>query len=354
MITTLVFVAASQLCMAGGMKEFNRLERKLEALTEEHTKTVEAMKQRYPDFDPTGTDASKLPPDGRIEVLKQMDALIDGSPEHPDVTQMALTALHWSIRCGDRNSPVRFAAYAKPLADFSDIEEELEALEYYYTEAGDPDVWIEAFQEFSGLAKKRKVKRAARLAAAKVRMDTGRLDEAKRIFKTIAREAPYADSAKRAKGFVFEIEHLQIGMVAPDFHATTIDDKKVSLRSLRGKVVLITFWATSCPSCTEEVPRLKEAASRFGDELVILGVSCDESRSALKNTIKAQQLPGTHTWDRKDGENPIAKLYNMRGFPTWYLLDTEGVIRARNPLGVELMPAVVRTLSRSAPGKSDG
>ena len=77
-----------------------------------------------------------------------------------------------------------------------------------------------------------------------IELGQGRITTAKTTFGEVLEHGKETDFVKDAEGFIFEIERLQPGMVAPDFTARTIDGKSVSLKSLRGNVVLLNFWAT--------------------------------------------------------------------------------------------------------------
>jgi hypothetical protein len=70
------------------------------------------------------------------------------------------------------------------------------------------------------------------------------LSESKASFVEVAKAGGKSEFADLAKGYIYEIDHLQIGMVAPDFTATKLDGTMVSLKSFRGKAVLLNFWAT--------------------------------------------------------------------------------------------------------------
>ena len=98
-----------------------------------------------------------------------------------------------------------------------------------------------------------------------------------------------------------------------------------------------------------EIPHLKAAVSRLKKkQFEILAVSLDDSRSELVEVIKSMSVPGVHTWESSGwDENPIRTLYNVQNMPTWYLIDAEGIIRARDPFGDELIPAVEAILVKA-------
>lgn len=101
-------------------------------------------------------------------------------------------------------------------------------------------------------------------------------------------------------------------------------------------------------TCLGEIPRLRAAVSRLDNAFEILAVAVDEDREAVENVIRSHRPAGIQTWEADGGENPIAKLYNVRRFPTWYLLDEDGVIRARDPFGEALIPALERVTGKKA------
>ncbi len=96
-----------------------------------------------------------------------------------------------------------------------------------------------------------------------------------------------------------------------------------------------------------EIPHLQAAVSRLTSlrknstpEFAVLNVSGDDEREALAKVIKEKDVPGIHTWDAKGRSNPILEQYNIRGFPTNYVLDADGVIRKRDVPAPELVSAI--------------
>ena len=103
----------------------------------------------------------------------------------------------------------------------------------------------------------------------------------------------------------------------------------------------MNFWGAFCPTCIVEIPRFKAVVSKFADRpFEILSVSCDDERATAQRVIRRHQPPGLQTWDAGGRETPVAALYNAQMFPTWYVIDAEGVIRARDPFGEALVPAI--------------
>ncbi len=111
-----------------------------------------------------------------------------------------------------------------------------------------------------------------------------------------------------------------IGGKAPDFTLRDINGKTVSLRDLRGKVVLLEFWATWCPPCRRSIPEM-EALSRkfFNRDVVLVGVNVDggDSFDAVKNFVNQYNM--TYTVLVDNGE--ASRKYQVSSIPAIYLLD---------------------------------
>lgn len=82
-----------------------------------------------------------------------------------------------------------------------------------------------------------------------------------------------------------------------------------------------------------------------GKPFEILAISLDDDRDALVDMIKRAKVPGLHTWVPIEwDDHPVRQLYNVQSMPSWFLIDAKGVIRARDPFGKELIPAVEAAL----------
>ncbi len=131
--------------------------------------------------------------------------------------------------------------------------------------------------------------------------------------------------------------NLQIGKTAPDFSLKTPEGVSLKLSDLRGKYILIDFWASWCAPCRKENPNIVRLHNRFKDKgFDILGVSLDRDSSAWVNAIKDDQLNWSQVSDLKYWDSEAAGLYNVTGIPATYLIDPKGVIVGRNLRGQEL------------------
>jgi peroxiredoxin len=117
----------------------------------------------------------------------------------------------------------------------------------------------------------------------------------------------------------------KIGEKAPDF--TLADSSRsVSLSQLRGKPVLLNFWATWCPPCIQEMPSLVQLQKQMGDKVTILAVSEDADENAYKQFIRDHNIDLLTVRDPKNTANT---LYGTFKFPETYVIDKDGVIRRK-------------------------
>ena len=120
------------------------------------------------------------------------------------------------------------------------------------------------------------------------------------------------------------------GLEAPEFTLTGPDGGPHSLSSLRGRYVLIDFWASWCKPCRARMPGLKDLYKKYHDKgFEILGVSIDSDREPWLKAIEEDETPWIHVLDQPVGKNHstvAASLYGVRAVPTFFLIDPDGKI----------------------------
>jgi thiol-disulfide isomerase/thioredoxin len=110
------------------------------------------------------------------------------------------------------------------------------------------------------------------------------------------------------------------GDEAPDFNLKDAQGKPWSLKGLRGRPVLLNFWATWCPPCVEEMPSLENLSRRVGDRLQVVTVSLDEDWETVKKFFPR----GTGLSILLDVEKEVPKRYGTEKYPETFLIDSSG------------------------------
>jgi peroxiredoxin/Flp pilus assembly protein TadD len=140
--------------------------------------------------------------------------------------------------------------------------------------------------------------------------------------------------------------------LARDFKVMTTDGKEVSLESLKGKIVLLDFWATWCGPCRMEMPEVRRIWEKYrGDRFVLVGISLDDDRHALDQFVAKMHI----TWPQYyegDGTVSVSGLYGVHAIPESFLIDQDGVIRAAGLRGSELDAKITELLKKLKPSES--
>jgi thiol-disulfide isomerase/thioredoxin len=142
--------------------------------------------------------------------------------------------------------------------------------------------------------------------------------------------------------------------IAPDFSFATHESQSISNAGLRGKVVLLDFWGTWCPPCRESVPILREINKRYaGKPFQIVGVSSDDDEDVWKTFIAAQHMDWAEYIDLSGN---VQESFKIESFPTYIVLDKDGVIRFRQSgfgqtTAMELDEAIGKAIKRPSDPK---
>src|ERR1043166_3918241 len=114
---------------------------------------------------------------------------------------------------------------------------------------------------------------------------------------------------------------------APDFAVVTLDRELVSLSDLRGKVILLDFWGSWCPPCVSAVPWLRDLQKKHAKEpFAIVGVSSDSNEGLVRDFTGKHQMMWAQFWDR---DRKFQQTYEIRSWPTYIVIDEQGIVRLR-------------------------
>ena len=138
---------------------------------------------------------------------------------------------------------------------------------------------------------------------------------------------------------------VKAGDTAPDFTVEMVDGSSVTLGDLKGKVVLLNFWATWCTPCMNEVPHLKKAYETFHAKgFEIYGVSLDTDLTRWENTIGEEDVNWINVAQKKGGGFDPTALYAVSSISANFLISPEGKIVAKNLRGEHLEAKLAEVL----------
>ena len=157
------------------------------------------------------------------------------------------------------------------------------------------------------------------------------------VAEKLKKEWPTYSQSKEFISYVDKMKLTAVGQPAPEISLPTPEGQVIPLSSMKGKYVLVDFWAKWCGPCRQENPNVVRVFQKYKDKgFTVYGVSLDRKREDWLQAIKEDNLTWTHVSDLKYWQSEAAKTYNITGIPFSLLLDPNGVIIAKNLRGAAL------------------
>jgi thiol-disulfide isomerase/thioredoxin len=154
-------------------------------------------------------------------------------------------------------------------------------------------------------------------------------DDKARAIATEVLADPVSDSVKQRANAI--LNRLNAVGKPLDINFTALDGRKVDLSQMKGKVVLIDFWATWCGPCVGEIPHVKEAYDKLHSKgFEVVGISFDGDQHALQDFIEKHDMPWPQYFDGKGWQNNFGLQYAIDSIPTMWLVDKQGNLRDPN------------------------
>ena len=119
-----------------------------------------------------------------------------------------------------------------------------------------------------------------------------------------------------------------VGKPFPELKFKSADGCEIDVAQLKGRVVLLDFWATWCGPCRQAMPEVKEAYKTYKEHgFEVIGISLDQDLAAMNGYTQKEGLPWPQYFDGKGWDNEVAKRFHIHSIPRFLILDREGVVR---------------------------
>lgn len=181
-----------------------------------------------------------------------------------------------------------------------------------------------------------------------VTSESGQKDKAKAFIETIKNDLRLHPASQRINQILDQVAGpLNLPGVGEtmEISFTSTEGEEIDLAKMKGKVVLVDFWATWCGPCIQEMPNVIAAYEKYKDQgFEVIGISLDQDESKLKSFISDKNMTWPQYFDGKGWKNEIASKLGIKGIPATFLIGKDGKIAASNLRGNALDKAVEAAL----------
>ena len=162
----------------------------------------------------------------------------------------------------------------------------------------------------------------SQFVALRVKMLGNTPDKIDSELKTLARSPNKATADAATKQLAMRTQPV-------DLKFTSLDGKEIDLAKLRGKVVLLDFWATWCGPCMAKLPEIQAIDKKYaGKDFQLIGISLDEDKAALEKTVKAKDMTWPEYFDGKGWQSDVGTKFGVEAIPASFLVDKKGLLHA--------------------------
>jgi peroxiredoxin len=219
--------------------------------------------------------------------------------------------------------------------------------------------FAEALQQFktmmAGLGKADQEEFAAGFSdsLAEAALAAGAYDVARQVYETLLER--YGDSPNLRQKVKGELNRLaMVGRPAPSVAVKDIKGETLRLDDLRGRYVLVDFWATWCAPCVAELPRVQAAYARYRNAgFEVVGVSLDETKAAVLDLVRARNLPWRQVHNASCGGD-LVEAFGVNAIPATFLIDPQGTIVRLELRGPALDQALGQLIKETAARPTGG
>ncbi|MEX0702516.1 MAG: redoxin domain-containing protein [Planctomycetales bacterium] len=204
--------------------------------------------------------------------------------------------------------------------------------------------WLAQLQAFAKEHSKSEVAAEALFQLAFTHEVAGQLEEALKWYAAVAAAHPEEDAGIRATG---AMHRLDLNGKPLELAGAGLRGGNIDVRQLRGKVVLVVFWATWCKPCTEDLPRLRDAYEQHrGQGFEILGVNLDGTTDETDAYIRQHRVTWPHIHDPGGLQSAPARTFGIVSLPTMFLVDKEGKVVSRSVAADDLKTVLPEMLKK--------